>query len=81
MGANWAPRTATRAGPASANVTLVQVEMCDLITRKLAKRVQATTQSNECVALNMELNICPRWQQLARIWTHNCSGRARDYLF
>ena len=37
LGSNWAPKTATRAGPANANVTLAQAERCDLITKRVPK--------------------------------------------
>jgi hypothetical protein len=46
LDANWAPRTATGAGPANANVTLAQAERCDLITKRVPKPRPGDDQSS-----------------------------------
>jgi hypothetical protein len=44
MGANWHPTTATRPGPANANVTLPQARRCELITKRVSHRTCPTPQ-------------------------------------
>src|SRR5215831_597375 len=55
LDANWAPRTATRAGPANANVTLAQAKRCDLIAKRAPKPRQADDQSRGVVRTDREL--------------------------